>query len=426
MDETERRLLGEMNKSLEQLLSGKKADVIPAADDGDPALLDVARNLNLVIQYVQEADMLSKELAQGKLYGKPPGRSNILASPLKQLQSQLEILNYNIKQLLKGKIVNKINMDGDLMVSFNELVERVANASTTADDSGFAMIDSEEQKMNSWRYHQILLAVNMLDIKVIEVDANGKVVYANRPGKALLGEMDHLTPEKLTEDTDELIEHMVEHSSGDKGFPVVKEIYDENRILWYRITSDTFVLANDQRFYLHVVDDITDWKVNEKRLEHTANMDALTGTFSRRAGLNMLRTLNDHPSEITNCLIFIDIDGLKVINDTYGHNEGDEYIRAIADLLLTSFRSSEAVVRYGGDEFFVLLKNCTSEVVEKVLDRVDAKLNRLNESGAKPYKMSFSYGAEMFGNMELRSVDEILEAADQKMYEDKTRKKNAG
>jgi len=418
-------LLNDVNKSLEDTLAGKKADMISESLTDDPDFLVVIKNMNSLIKNIDEASELAKDLSDGRLYGKAPGRSNRLASPLKQLQSQLGILNYNLTQLLKGKIVNKIDMDGELYVNFNELVDRVAGASTASDESGFALIDSEEQKMNSWRYHQILLAVNMLDIKVIEVDSSGKVVYANRPGKALLGNIDMLTEDRLTEDTEELIEHMIVHSAGEKGFPVVKEIYDENRIVWYRITSDTFVLANNQRFYLHVVDDITDWKKNEKRLEHTANMDALTGTYSRRAGLNMLKELNEHPSDDMNCVIFVDIDDLKYINDTYGHNEGDEYIRSIADLLVSSFRASEAVVRFGGDEFFVLLKNCTPELAKRIMDRVEGKLKKVNESGAKRYNMSFSYGIEEFGYSKRRSIAEVIEAADKKMYENKTEKKNA-
>ena len=423
MDKAKREKLIEINAALKALAEGKSVDLISDSETDDSLFLDLVENINTLAGNIEEASLFSKELSMGKLYVKTPSRRNIMASPFKQLQSQLSTLNYSMEQLLKGKIVNKINMEGELFHTFNELISKVACASTTDEEGCFALINSEEQKVNSWRYHQILLAINMLDIKVIEVDVDGKVVYANRPGKALLGEIEKLAPEHVTDDMDELIIHMMENSDKEKDFPIVKEIYDNDSVNWHRVTSDTFMLADDQRFYLHVIDDITDWKTNEKRLEKTANMDALTGAYNRRAGMDLLHRLVAHPSNSNHCLVFVDIDDLKFVNDTYGHNEGDDYIRAIADLLIASFRSSEALVRYGGDEFFVALKDCTYNVAQAIMRRIENKLKKNNESGNKPYKMSFSYGIEEFGYDSHQTTDKILEAADKKMYQNKMMQK---
>ncbi len=412
------QLLKEIEESLDTLLAGD----FPPPIEAEMPFCGVVSKLNKLTEQLAEVAQLSAELAQGKLGGTIPPRQNMLAQSGKQLQSMLNVITWNVGELLRGKIVSKLEGEGnELYASFNELVDKVAQASLGAGNGDFAM--SDPAAMNSWRYHQIITAVNMLDIQIIEVDDTGKVVYTNPPAKKMLNGMTHLSPDNVREDTEPLIAHFCHYSSAEMSFPVVREIIDEDNARWFRATSDTFTLPNGQTFFLHVADDITDWKLTEEKLSESANFDSLTGTLNRRAGLNMLKALHESEGEEPNCIAFIDVDGLKAVNDSFGHAEGDNYLRIVANALTSSVRSSESVIRYGGDEFFILFKNCTLENARRVMLRMVEKLEALNHKKLKPYNISFSYGVEVFGEDEEDSPEALLHSADSKMYRHKAEKK---
>jgi len=414
-----------ISESLENLFSSGKIDMMDEAAIEDADLRRIVANINMLFSNITEAHGFVYELADGNLDATPPGRKNICASAFKQLQAQLSTLNWSLEQLLKGHIVGKIESEGILFQNFNKLVDRVANASTGGSkDFQYALNDEDEKQINSWRYHQIMLAVNMLDIKVIETDHDGKVVYSNKPGVKLLNGREYLSPGHVSDEDNEIIRHMGNIISNAGGFPVIKEIKDSDNIIWYRVTSDTFDLPTGQRFFLHVVNDITDWKKNEKRLERTANIDQMTGAMSRVAEMHFLKELSNEKDGSSHCLAFIDIDGLKKVNDIYGHNEGDDYIRIVSKIMLTSTRSSETVIRYGGDEFLVVFKDCSPELANKIMKRMEDNLDKLNRSGVKKYRMSFSYGVKQFGSGCALSLKEVLEQADHMMYSHKNSKRS--
>lgn len=420
MNDATEELLKEIEERLDTLLAGGFPAPFEAAEDSP--FCGVACKLNKLTEQLSEVAQLSAELAQGNLGGSIPPRQNMLAASGKQLQSMLNVITFNVKELLKGRVVSKLEGEGnELFAAFNELVDKVSQASLGSGQDDFAM--SDPSAMNSWRYHQILTAVNMLDIQIIEVDDTGKVVYTNPPARKMLNGMTHLGTGFIKENTEPLIAHFCHYSSPDMSFPVVREIIDEENARWFRATSDTFTLPNGQVFFLHVADDITDWKLTEEKLSLSANFDSLTGTLNRRAGLNMLKMLHESNSEEPNCIAFIDVDGLKAVNDSYGHAEGDNYLRIVANTLTSSVRSSESVIRYGGDEFFILFKNCTLENSRKVIMRMVEKLDALNHKKLKPYNMSFSYGVEVFGDDNKGSPEQLLHSADSKMYRQKAEKK---
>ncbi len=419
------KVLQAISEALGNLCRTGNAKTLDESMTGDPVLKDIIQYINKLFGDLSEVHDFIYALAAGKLDVPPPSRGNICASPPKQLQSQLSTLNWSLEQLLKGKIVSKMEAQGILFQNFNKLVDRVVDASTgLAKDNQYAFGDEDGQKINSWRYHQIMLAVNMLDIKVIETDQDGKVVYANAPGMGLLNGMEVLLPENVAGSDSRILKHLAAVGKEEDDFPVIKEITDSDNIIWYRVTPDTFELPTGQRFFLHVVDDITDWKKNERKLERTANVDQMTSAMSRRAGVRLLKTLNDDRSDTMHCLAFVDIDDLKSVNDIYGHNEGDDYIRIVSKVMLTSTRTTEAVVRYGGDEFLIIFRNCNIELANKVMKRMEENLEKLNKGNVKKYKMSFSYGIQQFGGYSSLDVEELLEQADRQMYENKKAKKS--
>lgn len=416
MAKDSRDKLKELDAALAKLLVGQLTQIEDYTDD--ELLQGIIEKFNTISANLAESRKFAIDISEGILDGETPGRKNMFAATLKQLRSRLSALNFGIRQLAAGKVVNRIEAEGALFQGYNELIVKVADAALK---SG-TVAGSSSQNMNSWRYHHILHAVNMLHIMVIEMDTDGRIVYANPPAKRLLQGIDRLTPDSVKADTHELIAHIASVSHGITGFPIVKDVHDDDNIVWYRVTTDLVIMPSEQQYYLHVVDDITDWRRNEKKLEKTANVDSLTGTLSRRAGLDTLNHINQNvPGQ--HCLAFIDLDNLKEVNDSYGHNEGDDYIRIVAEIMLTSSRASECVVRYGGDEFLILFTHCSTELAERVMERMANNLEKLNRSNLKDYRMGFSYGIEEFSAGDC-SVDEVIHRADEKMYEHKTNKKD--
>ena len=117
-------------------------------------------------------------------------------------------------------------------------------------------------------------------------------------------------------------------------------------------------------------------------------------------------------------LLFIDMDDLKGINDRYGHNEGDQALIDLANILKRTFRESDIVARIGGDEFVVLLES-PDENEEILITRLYENIRDYNSKVSQDYKLSVSVGAAHFDPESPISIDQFLSKADASMYAQK-------
>src|SRR5688500_12803236 len=122
-------------------------------------------------------------------------------------------------------------------------------------------------------------------------------------------------------------------------------------------------------------------------------------------------------------LTFIDLDGMKPINDYFGHEQGDQALRDTAKVLLQVFRESDLVARLGGDEFVVLVTDADVGIVPIVRSRLDAAVTSHNEEAHRPYKLAMSLGFTHYDPAEPREIDALLASADAVMYEQKALRK---
>lgn len=171
--------------------------------------------------------------------------------------------------------------------------------------------------------------------------------------------------------------------------------------------------------YLKVSQDITERKSYEENLHFLSTHDPLTGLFNRSyfdAILKRFCTSPDYPVSI----VVADIDGLKQVNDTSGHGEGDQMIRRAAELLMAVFRASDVVSRIGGDEFVVLLPHTDEETAQAAVSRI--KKENAEQSGDQDdnaHALSVGTATARDGS-ELQSA---LRLADERMYRDKFERK---
>ena len=120
--------------------------------------------------------------------------------------------------------------------------------------------------------------------------------------------------------------------------------------------------------------------------------------------------------------IFLDLDGLKKVNDAYGHEMGDRMICDMADVLRKNRNREELLMRYGGDEFVVFGKGMNERDVEDSIGRIRRAMRELNEGSANPYKLDASIGYHIVPYDNDKPLSALIEIADQEMYKEKREK----
>jgi len=121
-------------------------------------------------------------------------------------------------------------------------------------------------------------------------------------------------------------------------------------------------------------------------------------------------------------LIFFDLDNFKVVNDTYGHAEGDHALKLFAEQMRESFRTSDLFARIGGDEFVALLTNIDPKEIVALIERFDSDLKAKLTGLALPYTIDFSYGSVSYEPLKHSSIEDMLHEADKAMYARKVSK----
>jgi len=165
-------------------------------------------------------------------------------------------------------------------------------------------------------------------------------------------------------------------------------------------------------------------KVNE-RLRNLSLTDELTGLNNRRGfmilanGLLKFARRANHPI----CLLYIDMDSLKYINDTFGHNQGDNALIHFAHILTKTFRESDVIARMGGDEFTVLTIDATGGGLNAMRARLQSNVETHNLQSSHGYELSFSLGMIRVDLDSTFTVEMLLAQADQAMYVHKKKRK---
>ena len=156
-----------------------------------------------------------------------------------------------------------------------------------------------------------------------------------------------------------------------------------------------------------------------RKLKFIAYRDPLTGLFNRnlksllRMEINRSKVLGNHRVEV----LFIDLDNFKRVNDTFGHRKGDEILKKVSEIIRESIRDEDIPVRYGGDEFVIILKTKHRGKGYIVGERIKRKIEEIFSE----YGLSASYGVAIFPE-DSQELDELIDIANKRMYEMKKKK----
>lgn len=159
---------------------------------------------------------------------------------------------------------------------------------------------------------------------------------------------------------------------------------------------------------------------SENKLLHLSYHDSLTGLYNRTYINNFLE--NNKMDRFLTIFMF-DIDGLKFVNDTFGHLEGDKLITAASDIIQRCFRETDIVARIGGDEFMAVLPDCETEMAESFKLRLENMIRLHNQQVLETHlKISMSSGFAVT-QRQIESIEALMRQADEKMYIEKREKK---
>ncbi len=260
---------------------------------------------------------------------------------------------------------------------------------------------------------------------MFELDANGYYhnIWANNPQelaaskKQLLGRTvsEMLPPEAANQ----VMLALKESDKEGNSFGQQIEIDTPDGKLWFELSASLKDSDDSINHYIMISRNITDRKKLEKELEHLSNHDALTGLYNRR----MLEKLLNRDIQRANrykhslSLFMLDIDNFKTINDKKGHAVGDFVLEKISKVMMEVIRDTDYVVRYGGEEFIIILPETPLDKAEALAERLR---NKIEETLIKPpneeqFSITVSIGISCFTD-KINSFDKLVSSADFAMY----------
>ena len=271
---------------------------------------------------------------------------------------------------------------------------------------------------------------------VIVIDRNGKVVEFNPAAEQLFGysaedmkgaSVNHLMPEDVAQEHNKFVKYSRANQPRNMapGRQVMGRRKDGSEFP-VEITVGQAASAQG-RMYVGVVRDISERKAYEDQLIELASTDSLTGAFNRRAFLaaaeDSFRRARRYGTPLS--LLNIDVDYFKRINDNYGHAAGDQVLVNLVDLFRRSFRETDKIGRFGGEEFLVLLPETdlgkAAEAAERLLETVRNNTEQLDDGRCFTYTISIGIAAVQPDSDDFET---IINTSDEALYQAKQTGRN--
>ncbi|MGE4509241.1 MAG: diguanylate cyclase [Eubacteriaceae bacterium] len=320
------------------------------------------------------------------------------------------ILNYSGTDLLNQvENIAEIN-DGDISL-LNSQGYWLFNG-TDPDKNWAFMYDDRENETFSNLYPDTWETISVNDEGAIETD-DGIFIYSKVLGGQAFS-LDNDDYSLVVGDSDWILVSMIGPDSEifDSSFGVfILNCIKDYSYLYLMVVIFSFIVG----LLLAVNEN------EKKRIKYFSEYDAMTGVFNRRAGFEKIKGILDKKPNNTqsSSLCFIDINGLKEVNDKLGHDAGDELIKSVVEAIKKNIRGSDLMSRLGGDEFLVVFEGIDVAEAEEVWGRIVGEYNHINETENRKYLISVSHGIEQIWQQSKHYIDEVVNRADEKMYEKK-------
>lgn len=250
---------------------------------------------------------------------------------------------------------------------------------------------------------------------LIVINSDKKILYKNPAANNLFSDkiddlkIDFLDIEEINIGTKEII---------------IKRENEEDIIADINISETNW---EGQEAYLLCIRDTTEKVRLVEKLRVQSITDELTSLYNRRGFLNFFQKKLEYAQRYNKGLVlfFVDIDGMKWINDTLSHNHGDTALIETANILKSTFSYNDIISRIGGDEFGIISLDSNPEVVDRKIQKLMTNQDALNNTKKYDFKISISVGNSYFDSANPINIDELMSKADELMYKNKNRKKSS-
>lgn len=203
--------------------------------------------------------------------------------------------------------------------------------------------------------------------------------------------------------------------------PSLDHLVDEVRVHTASLIKSALLLEERILMEQRLKEALVDLRTANRRLNTLSTRDELTGLFNRRGFLEEAESHLSVSAAETHLICYVDMDNLKIINDRFGHEEGDRAIRSVAQILSNCVRDKDIVARFGGDEFILLVKGAAESLIPILERRFSEELGKCAEKKNCPYEVGFSWGFLVAGHLD--RLEDTIRKADERMLLEKRRKK---
>ena len=256
---------------------------------------------------------------------------------------------------------------------------------------------------------------------IVLLDNNHRVMKINKKFESLFGYKesdlknknldDYILPENLINEGKGFTEKVKQ--GGEVEVESVRKAKDGKKVNVH-LQGFPIKLENGYIGIYAIYKDITDRKEREKKIQYLLYKDQLTNLYNRRFFEEELKRL-DTKRQLPISVIMADVNGLKIVNDSYGHKKGDELLKRTARILKDSVRDEDILTRQGGDEFAILLPQTEKDKAKKLIRRIKNETAKTNK---ETVPVSIALGVATKEKIE-QNIENILKKADDNMYQNK-------
>ncbi len=344
---------------------------------------------------------------------------------LKEKTDELQAANVQMGEQMKAHRLAK-----EQLARFNEDLEEEVRQRTDLLNRTIGELElkvdqhSDMEEALKQSEEQYRLAVSEAPIPLVIHKEDGTIVSISRAWYDMTG----YSPEGITnvvqlirkmdgDRTDGLLFHNSRsYRPGNRQYDgsVKVQTMDETQRTWDLYSSHVGQTKDGQAMAMTVGIDVTERIRREEEVNYLSYHDALTGLYNRRFFEQKLRQLDDEHSYPLSIIVG-DVNGLKLTNDVFGHFEGDRLLQQVSRILLEASGPDDVVARWGGDEFIVLLPNCSAQRAREICRAIRVACSREQESRLA---LSISLGADT-KTVGGQDISAVLQAAETRMYEEK-------
>ncbi len=268
------------------------------------------------------------------------------------------------------------------------------------------------------RYRKLVENLNEV---IYILDEGAKIVYVSPNAEQLSGyTISELAGKRFTDfvhpdDLKGRMEQFLKILSGANEATEYRFLTKKGDAIWVRTSAKLIIREGRTIGIQGVLMDITERKEAEKKMQYLSLHDSLTGLFNRYYLQEEMKKMETNKMQLPISIIMADLNGLKLVNDTCGHDAGDKMLCRTAELLQKSCRKKDLVARWGGDEFIILLPQTTFKEAEDVCQRI---IHNCSEIHLETIPISIALGVALKNNTR-DNLLEILRKAENEMYKHK-------